>query len=182
MKANRKFEKDTEIEDNIIKNVRNLFIPKKKKIEDNIIKDVRNIFRLKKENKVIKNRTIRDIRNLFDFEKEENYYKLEPVGNFYSNNYIEYKRNGHRNKTLSIKEYLNEIRPYLKDVINNLKKIWYIENSMLTLAINFMSFKDTDKERLKHSKSDNIKIMINDKADEVIEELFESLLFDIKSA
>ena len=31
MKANRKFEKDTEIEDNIIKNVRNLFIPKKKK-------------------------------------------------------------------------------------------------------------------------------------------------------
>ena len=30
MKANRKFEKDTEIEDNIIKNVRNLFIPKKK--------------------------------------------------------------------------------------------------------------------------------------------------------
>ena len=27
-----------------------------------------------------------------------------------------------------------------------------------------------------HSKSDNIKIMINDKADEVIEELFQSLL------
>ena len=38
-----------------------------------------------------------------------------------------------------------------------------------------MSFKDTDKERLMHSKSDNIEIMINDKVDQVIHKLFHSL-------
>ena len=31
-----------------------------------------------------------------------------------------------------------------------------------------------------HSKSDNIEIMINDKADEIIEELFQSFFLDIK--
>ena len=36
----------------------------------------------------------------------ENYYKPVRVGNFWSNNYIEYKSNGDKNKTLSVKEYL----------------------------------------------------------------------------
>ena len=36
---------------------------------------------------------------------------------------------GDRNKTLTIREYLNEIRPYLKDIINNLQKPKYMENS-----------------------------------------------------
>ena len=55
----------------------------------------------------------------------------------------------------------------MKDITNNLKNAdtWNIQ---LTIAINFMSFKDTDGECLVHSKSDNIEIMINDKADEVI--------------
>ena len=39
-----------------------------------------------------------------------------------------------------------------------------------------MSPKDTDEERVMHSKSDNIEIMINDRVDEVIKELFDSLL------
>ena len=39
-----------------------------------------------------------------------------------SNNYIEYKSNSDRNKILLIEEYLNNIRPYLKNIINNLKK------------------------------------------------------------
>ena len=43
--------------------------------------------------------------------------------NFWSNNYIEYESNGDGNKTLSVEEYLNEIRPYLKDIINNLKNL-----------------------------------------------------------
>ena len=38
----------------------------------------------------------------------------------------------------------------------------------LTIAINFISTKDVDEERVMHSKSDNMEIMINDKADEVI--------------
>ena len=38
-----------------------------------------------------------------------------------------------------------------------------------------MSSKDVDEERVIHSKVDNIKIMINDRADDVVEELFEPL-------
>ena len=35
--------------------------------------------------------------------------------------------------------------------------------------------KDSDEERVMHSKSDYIKIIINDEADEVIKEIFEAL-------
>ena len=44
------------------------------------------------------------------------------------------------------------------------------------VAINFMLSKDNDKNRVIHSKRENIEIMVNEKADEVIEELFQSLL------
>ena len=39
-----------------------------------------------------------------------------------------------------------------------------------------MSSKDNDEECVMHSKGDNMEMMINDKADEVIQELFQSLL------
>ena len=105
---------------------------------DNITKDVRNLFELKKENETIKDRITKDIRNIFQLEnKVENYYKPIGVGNFYSNNYIEYKDSGDRSKTQSIEHYLNKIRPHLKDIINNLKKpdAWKIQ---LTIAIHFV--------------------------------------------
>ena len=44
------------------------------------------------------------------------------VTNFWSNTYIEYESNADKNKILSVEEYLNKIRPYLNDIINNLKK------------------------------------------------------------
>ena len=67
-------------------------------------------------------------------------YNLVRVNNFWSNNYIEYKSNGDINERLSVEEYLNKIRPYLKD-INNFKKsdIWKIQ---LTIANNFISSLD----------------------------------------
>ena len=72
---------------------------------------------------------------------------------------------------LSVEEYLNKTRPYLKDIINNLEKTdtWKIQ---LTIVNNFISSTDNDEE---HSKSDNIEIMINDEADKVIKEIFDSL-------
>ena len=44
-------------------------------------------------------------------------------------NYIEQESNGDRNKTVSVEEYLNKIGPYLKGIINNLKKFetWKIQ-------------------------------------------------------
>ena len=63
------------------------------------------------------------IRNIFEHgDEEENYYKPLVVGNFWSNNYIEYKSNNDRNKALLDEEYLNKIRLYLKEIINNITK------------------------------------------------------------
>ena len=49
-------------------------------------------------------------------------HKPVRVSNFWSNNYVEYESNNDSNKALSVEEFLNTIRPYLKDIINNLKK------------------------------------------------------------
>ena len=51
--------------------------------------------------------------------------------------------------------------------------MWKIQ---LTMAINFISSKDNDEERVMHSKSYHIEFLIYDNANEIIEELFESLL------
>ena len=57
--------------------------------------------------------------------------------------------------------------------MNDLRKsdTWKIQ---LTTAVNLISSKDNDEEHKMPSKSNDINIIINDKADEVIEELFES--------
>ena len=69
-------------------------------------------FQTKKETD---NTTIKDIR------------KPVRLGIFWSNNYIKHESNDDRNK---IEEYLNKIRPYLKD-INNLKiSDGYMQNSI----------------------------------------------------
>ena len=44
----------------------------------------------------------------------------------------------------------------------------------ITVANNFISSIDNDEERIIHSKRDNIEIVIDDEADEVIEELLKS--------
>ena len=72
--------------------------------------------------------------------------------------------------TLSLKEYLKRIRPYLKDITNRLTKS-YASKIRLTIAINLMFSKnDNDEERVMYSESDSMEIEINDNADEVIEE------------
>ena len=66
-----------------------------------------------------------------------------------------------------MEEYLDKIRAYLKDVINNLE-MWKIQ---LTIANNFISASN-DEERIMYLKSDSLEIMINNEADKVIKELF----------
>ena len=106
--------------------------------------------------------------------EDEDYDKQVRVDNLWSINYTEYESNSNRNKTLTVEEYLNKIRQYLKDIINDIKKsdAWKIQ---LTIATNFISSKDNDEEHVMHSKSDNVEIMINDQAGEVFENIFESI-------
>ena len=74
---------------------------------------------------------------------------------------------------IDIKHYHlnNRIRRYLQDIISNLKKsdTWKIE---LTIDFNFNFPKDNDEGRVMHLKIDNMKIGVNDKADEVIKKSF----------
>ena len=49
------------------------------------------------------------------------------------------------------------------------------------MLINFISSKDVDEEHVMHTKSDNTKIMTYDEVNEVIEELFQSLFFEISN-
>ena len=44
-----------------------------------------------------------------------------------------------------------------------------------------MSSKDNNEECVMHSKSENVKIMINDKVDKVIEERFQSLQIGLET-
>ena len=91
-------------EENIIKNIRNLFRLKKDQNYTEI-KGIRKLFRQQIETKAIKNKILIDIENLFEQEREEeSYYEPVRVSNFRSKNYTEYKSNGDKNKTLSVKE------------------------------------------------------------------------------
>ena len=115
--------------------------------EENITKYIRNTFRQKKKKK--KNRTVRDISNLF--EHKEDYYKPVIVNNFWTNKYSEYKTKGVK-KTLSVEEYVNKIKLYLRDIINDLKKsdTWKIQ---WPITISFISSKDDQNEKHEmHSK------------------------------
>ena len=85
--------------------VKTVYVGGKKQLEENIIKSIRNLFKLKKENEAIKNKINRDIRTLV--KQEGDYYKPIRVGNFWNNNYIEYESSGDRNKKLSVKEHVS---------------------------------------------------------------------------
>ena len=74
-------------------------------MEDSIFKNIRNLFKSKKrkQNYYRENNQERlgDITNLFEQYKEA-CYKPVRVGNFWSNNYIEYETNFSKNRKQSI--------------------------------------------------------------------------------
>ena len=168
-----------------------------KEIEKNLNELEEGLSKLKKyyDYDDIKYKGIRDVGNLFSQSIDEDYYKpiktVDTLDN--TNNHFEYESKVNKNKNLSIKKYLNMIRPYLSDIINDhktLKKLrvhsrnevinyvtqygeWKIQ---LTMSINFISSKDSDETRNMHTKSDKIEIMMGSETDDITDELFESLL------
>ena len=109
------------------------------KLKKKAIKDIKSLFKLIKKPNY---NAIKDIRNLLDQKNKLKQLKIENLEilkiflnnfqfqlifkffglNFQGNNYIEYESNIDRNKTLLVEEYSSKIRPYLKNIINNLKK------------------------------------------------------------
>ena len=122
----------------------------------------------------VKYRGLRDIKDLFDLSIGEDYYKPIIVNNSFNNNYIQYESKG--DKILTIEEHLSMIESYLVDMINDHKNQgeWKIQ---LSEEINFISSKpDSDETRIMHTISNNIEITTGSDTDEVIENLFRSLL------
>ena len=105
---------------------------------------------------------------------KENFKQYKFTSSF-NNNYVEYKNDGNEDKNLSIKEYLDEIRPYLSDIINEHKNKneWKIQ---INMSINFISLKDANKVRTMYTKSDNVDSMTGVETNDVVEELFKSTL------
>ena len=97
-----------------------------------------------------------------------------------------------KDNILTPSELLDMIRPYLSGIINDHKTQgeWKIHSGNtitkhktreewkihLTMAINFISSKDSDETRTIHAKSNNVEIMMGCEIDEIIKELFKSFL------
>ena len=67
------------------------------------------------------------------------------------------------------------MKPYLKNIINDLQNS-DTSRIQLTIEINFITSKDAEEERLMHSTSNNISFSPYSDVNEVIYQLFESLL------
>ena len=102
---------------------------------------------------------------------EEDYYKSTKVKSAFDGGYRLCESKGDRDARLSIDEYSDLIRPYLKDMIDNHKSKgeWKMQ---LSMRIIFVSFTDADETREMHTKSDNITIMNGVETEDNINELF----------
>ena len=92
------------------------------KIEKILKKIEKNLSKLKKYHDYndTEYKGIRDVKNLFYLSIDEYYYK--PIKSMMVLiAAIEHESKKDKNITLSIKEYLNMIRPYLRDIINDHK-------------------------------------------------------------
>ena len=101
-------------------------------------------------------------------------YKPTIVKSGYNNNYIEYRSEG--NEILTFEECLALIEPYLRELINDHKSKgeWKIQ---LTAQINFISSRlGSDETRVMHTRSVNEEFTNGSDTDEIIKELFKSLL------
>ena len=127
-------------------------------------------------------------KKIINLDKHEDFIGLENVKDLYSildykpilirtefdNNYLEYGSEG--SNSLSFTEYLNLIKPYLEDLINEKKNKgeWKLQ---LTAKISFVSFKpDSDETRLMYARSNNEEFMNGSETEEIIESLYRSLL------
>ena len=133
-------------------------------------------------------RKIGSIRTLFK-EFDRDYYKpLRTDGGFggRNNNYIEYTSKGDRYENVSPKEYLNMIRPYLRNLINEDKLIddddddddtdsaeWKIQ---LTMQNSYISTKSFEETRNIYTKSEPLEIFIDSDTENVTDQLFNTLL------
>ena len=139
------------------------------------------------------NTEIGAIRTLFK-EFDRDYYKPTKTDDGFAgrkNNYIEYKSKGDRYQNFSPREYLNMIKPYLRDLINNHKPTdesnnekndraeWKIQ---LVMQNNFISHKDFEDIRTIYLASESVEIFMGSDTNDVIDRPFDTILERIQKA
>ena len=125
---------------------------------------------------------------------DRDYYKPTKADDGFAgrkNNYIEYKSKGNRYENLLPKEYLNIIKPYLRDFLDNHKLTdesnneendraeWKIQ---LVLQNKFISHKGFEDTQTIYSASESVEIFMGSDTNYVINRLFNTILERIKKA
>ena len=172
-----------------IENEKNLFASKIKEIERNLLELEENLSKPKKyydyDDTEYKGK--RNVKGLCDLSIDEDYYKPIKTKVLLIITIFNMKV-----KNLSIKKYLDIIRPYLSDIMNYCKTHgkWRIHSFnkiierktqnegkiQLTMAINFISSKHSDETCTMHAKSNNVEITMGNETNEITEHLFKSFL------
>ena len=162
-------------------NKKNLSDEEKEKIHDNLVELVN---KLNKKNRYhdrddLGYHGIRDNENVFDNIDDDDYYKPILVKSSFDENYKYYENRDDKDKKLSIEEYLDMIKPYLSDLINENKAIensfneWKIQANM---RVNFVSSNDTGEIRTIFVLSDNEEIRLGNETDDIVKRLISSFL------
>ena len=121
---------------------------------------------------------IRDIPILFSETSKEDYYKPIFVKSSHKGNYKHYESNGDIEKKLSVYQYLNKIRPYLHNLINDhriVRSVWKIQ---INMHVNFISSRDTGEIRTIYTWSNNVSIIQGRDTNDIIKYFLESSLHD----
>ena len=110
-----------------IENKKNLSGKGKEKIDDNLL-ELANKLNKKGKYKYhdrddLDYHGIRDIENLFDSVNDNDYYKPILVKSSFKESYKYYGSRSDKDKKLSMEQYLDMIKPYLSDLINDHKAI-----------------------------------------------------------
>ena len=116
---------------------------------------------------------------MFDADNNKDYYKPILAKGSFNENYKYYESRGDKDKKLSIEQYLDMIKPYLSDLINENKAIennfneWKIQ---INMHVNFVSSNDTGEIRTIFVWSDNEEIRLGNETDDIIKRLINSFL------
>ena len=101
------------------------------------------------------------------------------VKSSFNESYKYYGSRADKNKQLSIEQYLNVIKPYLRDLINENKAIETCPNEwkiQINMNIYFVSLNDTEEIRTVYVWSDNEEIRLGNETDDIGKRLINSFL------
>ena len=176
--------KQRELEKNSIKKRLSVIFLKEKEQEDSLTNKQKNVLKnvgryLKKLNNDLnklqkyQGNITYGLDYLFNEVNEEDYYEPKEIKSAFDLSYMLYERREDKDNMLTIYEYFEKIKLYLKDMIDDYKSKgeWKIQ---LVMRVIFVSFIDKNETQVMLTKSNNVKIMNGIDTNDAINELVNS--------